>query len=89
MENYGLTTQLVHSERRQGIENGAVHKPIYTSSQYTYDDANDLVAVFQGRPGFSYARQGTPTTGALEKTIDQMEGGAGTCSFANQMVSCF
>ncbi|NLA50866.1 MAG: cystathionine gamma-synthase family protein [Alcaligenaceae bacterium] len=87
MENYGLTTQLVHSERRQGIENGAVHKPIYTSSQYTYDDANDLVAVFQGRPGFSYARQGTPTTGALEKTIDQMEGGAGTCSFATGMAA--
>ncbi|CAM5204974.1 cystathionine gamma-synthase family protein [Oligella ureolytica] len=35
MEEYGLTTQLVHSERRQGVENGAVHKPIYTSSQYT------------------------------------------------------
>ena len=87
MENYGLTTQLVHSERRQGIENGAVHKPIYTSSQYTYDDANDLVAVFQGRPGFSYARKGTPTTGALEKTIDQMEGGAGTCSFATGMAA--
>ena len=87
MEEYGLTTQLVHAERRQGVENGAVHKPIYTSSQYAYDDANDLVAVFQGRPGFSYARQGTPTTAALEKTIDQMEGGVGTCSFATGMAA--
>ena len=52
MEKYGLTTELVHAERRQNLENGAVHKAIYTSSQYTYEDANDLVAVFQGRPAF-------------------------------------
>lgn len=87
MEKYGLTTQLVHAERRQDVENGAVHKPIYTSSQYAYEDANDLVAVFQGRPGFSYARQGTPTTASLEKIINQMEEGTGTCTFATGMAA--
>lgn len=87
MEKYGLSTQLVHSERRQNIENGAVHKAIYTSSQYAYKDANDLVAVFQGRPGFSYARQGTPTTASLEKTINQLEDGEGTCTFATGMAA--
>ncbi|MDO5666196.1 MAG: cystathionine gamma-synthase family protein [Alcaligenaceae bacterium] len=87
MENYGLSTELVHAERRQGIENGAVHKAIYTSSQYAYDDANDLVAVFQGRPGFSYARQGTPTTASLEKSINQLEDGEGTCAFATGMAA--
>lgn len=87
MEKYGLTTELVHAERRQHIENGAVHKAIYTSSQYTYEDANDLVAVFQGRPGFSYARQGTPTTASLEKTINQLEEGEGTCTFATGMAA--
>ena len=87
MEKYGLTTELVHAERRQNLENGAVHKAIYTSSQYTYEDANDLVAVFQGRPGFSYARQGTPTTASLERVINQMEGGDGTCTFATGMAA--
>lgn len=87
MEKYGLSTELVHAERRQGIENGAVHKAIYTSSQYTYDDANDLVAVFQGRAGFSYARQGTPTTASLEKSINQLEAGEGTCTFATGMAA--
>lgn len=87
MEEYELTTQLVHADRRQAIENGAVHKPIYTSSQYAYKDANDLVAVFQGRPGFSYARQGSPTTAALEKTVDLLEGGVGTCTFATGMAA--
>ena len=87
MEKYGLTTELVHAERRQNLENGAVHKAIYTSSQYTYEDANDLVAVFQGRPGFSYARQGTPTTASLERIINQMEGGDGTCTFATGMAA--
>ena len=87
MEKYGLSTEIVHAERRQQIENGAVHKAIYTSSQYAYDDANDLVAVFQGQPGFSYARQGTPTTASLEKVINQMEAGAGTCTFATGMAA--
>lgn len=87
MKKKGLSTELVHSERLQGLEHGAVHAPIYTSSQYSYDDANDLVAVFQGRPGFSYARQGTPTTAALEKTINQLEEGTGTCLFATGMAA--
>ena len=45
------------------------------------------MAVFQGRPGFSYARQGTPTTASLEKIINQMEEGTGTCTFATGMAA--
>ncbi|CAM5204966.1 cystathionine gamma-synthase family protein [Oligella ureolytica] len=67
----------------------ALYTNLFTPQVNTpYEDANDLVAVFQGRPSFSYARQGTPTTAALEKTIDrQMEGGIGACSFATGMAA--
>lgn len=87
MSANGFTTHILHSDRRLGTEAGAVHKPIHPSAQYAFERAEDLVAVFQGRPGFSYARQGTPTTGALEAKITQMEEGAGSVVFATGMAA--
>src|SRR5690606_16457078 len=37
--------------------------------------------------GFTYARQGTPTTQALENKITQMESGISTVSFATGMAA--
>ena len=87
MSTNGFTTTTLHSDRRQGTECGAVHKPMHPSAQYAFDKAEDLIAVFQGRPGFSYARQGTPTTGALEAKITQMEAGLNTVTFATGMAA--
>ncbi|AWB33377.1 cystathionine gamma-synthase family protein [Orrella marina] len=83
----GLTTRILHADRRQGAEHGAVHKPIHTSSQYAYSDARELAAVFQGKPGFSYARQGTPTTAALESKLAIMEQGRASIVFSTGMAA--
>lgn len=83
----GFTTQILHGDRWFGTEHGAVHKPIHTSSQYSYNDAADLVAVFQGKPGYSYARQGTPTTAALEDKLTHMEAGRASLTFATGMAA--
>ena len=55
--------------------------------QYGYDQVEDLIAVFQGtaKGGYNYARQGTPTTAALEAKITQMEGGTGSIVFSTGM----
>jgi O-acetylhomoserine (thiol)-lyase len=47
----------------------------------------DLIGVFQGtlKGGYNYARQGTPTTAALEAKITALEQGLGTVSFATGM----
>lgn len=87
MSTNGFTTHILHSDRRLGTESGAVHKPVHPSAQYAFERAEDLVAVFQGRPGFSYARQGTPTTGALEAKITQMEEGTNSVVFATGMAA--
>ena len=87
MSTIGFTTDILHSDRRLGTESGAVHKPIHPSAQYAFDRVEDLVAVFQGKPGFSYARQGTPTTAALEAKITRMEEGSGTVTFATGMAA--
>jgi len=87
MRKTGFTTTILHSDRRQQVEHGAVHKPMHPSSQYVYDDARELAAVFQGKPGFTYARQGTPTTAALEAKITQMEEGLASVTFATGMAA--
>jgi len=87
MHQNGFTTTILHSDRNQSVEHGAVHKPMHPSSEFAYDDARELAAVFQGKAGFTYARQGTPTTTALEAKISQMEGGKGTVSFATGMAA--
>ncbi|MBS0346856.1 MAG: cystathionine gamma-synthase family protein [Proteobacteria bacterium] len=82
-----LSTDNVHSDRRFGVEHGGIHKPIHTSVQYGFDRVEDLIGAFQGtyKGGYQYARQGTPTTAALEAKITALEGGVGTVCFATGM----
>lgn len=80
-----LSTWL-HAERRAGNEHASVHKPLHPSATFAFKNARDLVAVFQGaQPGFVYARQGNPTTGALEARLTALEGGKGTACFTTGM----
>lgn len=87
MDKSGFTTTILHSDRRDAVEHGAVHKPIHVSSEYGYADARELAAVFQGKAGYTYARQGTPTTAALEARVTRMEQGVSTVSFATGMAA--
>ena len=86
-QNPHFTTQIVHADRRGGAEHGAIHQPVHTSVQYGFDKVEDLIAVFQGtaKGGFNYARQGTPTTAALEAKLTQMEQGQGAIVFSTGM----
>ncbi|RYX92299.1 MAG: cystathionine gamma-synthase family protein [Comamonadaceae bacterium] len=84
----GITTTLLHSDRRLGVEHGALHKPVHPSVAFGYDDSRDLAAAFQGtRPGFTYGRSGNPTTAALEAKITALEQGVGTVCFATGMAA--
>lgn len=88
-QNHQFTTQIVHADRLGGAEHGAIHKPIHSSVQYGFEKVEDLIAVFQGtsKGGFNYARQGTPTTAALEAKLTQMEQGLGTIVFSTGMAA--
>ena len=85
----GFTTATLHSDRRGGAEHGAIHKAIHTSTQYGFESTDDLIGVFQGRlkGSFNYARQGTPTTAALEAQITRMEQGLGSVCFSSGMAA--
>lgn len=87
MATEGPITALLHADRRRGAEAGAVHQPMHTAAEYAFSDSRELAAVFQGKAGFTYSRQGTPTTAALEQKITQLEAGKGTVSFATGMAA--
>jgi O-acetylhomoserine (thiol)-lyase len=82
-------TRLVHADRHFGVQHGGVHMPIHTSVQYGYERVEDLIGVFQGtlKGRFNYARQGTPTTAALESKLTQLEDGVGTVCFSTGMAA--
>ncbi len=84
----GLTTTLLHSDRRMGVEHGAMHKPIHPSVAFGYADSRDLAAAFQGtKPGYTYGRSGNPSSAALEAKITLLEQGTGTVCFATGMAA--
>ena len=84
----GFTTAILHSDRYDVIEHGALHKPLHLSVAYGYKDSRELAAVFQGRAkGYVYGRQGNPTSTALEAKVNAMEGGVGTITFATGMAA--
>jgi len=84
----GFTTAILHSDRDSPVEHGALHKPLHLSVAYGYRDARELAAVFQGRAsGYSYGRQGNPTSTALEAKVNAMEDGVGTVTFATGMAA--
>ncbi len=89
MGKKGFTTSIVHGDRTPGSEYGGVHQPIHTSVQYGFERVEDLIGVFQGtkKGGFNYARQGTPTTAALERKITNLEEGIGTICFGTGMAA--
>ena len=79
-----------HADRLRGTPLGAIHEPIHSSVQYGFERVEDLIGVFQGTlktPAYNYARQGTPTTAALEARITGMEQGIGTVCFATGMAA--
>lgn len=82
-------TRLLHADRLSDAAHGGVHAPTHMSVQYGYDKAEDLIGVFQGtlKGRFNYARQGTPTTAALESKLTMLEAGIGTVCFATGMAA--
>ncbi|MDB4918889.1 cystathionine gamma-synthase family protein [Mucilaginibacter sp.] len=88
MASRGFTTTILHSDRLTKPEHGALHKPIYTSVTYGYDDVQDLVDIFQNKKkGYAYSRQGNPTVSALENKVTQMENGMATIAFSTGMAA--
>jgi len=72
-ESLGFDTLCIHGGHSP--ENKRAHlTPIYASSTYTFDSAEQAIAIFKGEePGYIYSRFGNPTINEAEEKIALLE----------------
>ena len=86
-----IFTRAVHvGERGPKPDFKPVSTPIYNSVGYLYEDLKDLDAVFGNeRPGYVYARYGSPTNSALEEVLADLEEGEEALTFGSGMAAVY
>jgi cystathionine beta-lyase/cystathionine gamma-synthase len=89
LQEMDFATQAVHAgEHAPPPDFHPVVTPIYPSIAYTYDDTNDLDAIFGAtREGYVYQRYGNPTVTALEQAVATLEGGEAALAFGSGMAA--
>lgn len=82
---YQEATIVVHGNHEKNA-NGALSTPIYQTSTFIFDSAEQGGRRFAGQEdGFIYSRLGNPTTGQLERKIALLEGGEDCIAFSSGM----
>lgn len=83
-----FNTSLLHSAHAPEEKNGATLTPIYQSSAFAHQTAEDLEAVFNGkRPGFVYTRLNNPSVDSFEQRVAALESGIGAIACASGMAA--
>ncbi|MBU1106416.1 MAG: PLP-dependent aspartate aminotransferase family protein [Candidatus Riflebacteria bacterium] len=79
-------TACIHAGQAPDKLFGGVSVPIYQSSTFAFEDADQGAARFSGKDdGYKYTRIGNPTTAVLENCIAELEGGAAGLATATGM----
>lgn len=84
----GPATRAIHLGYDPATENGALTAPIYLTSTYAFESAEDGVATFAGeRAGYVYGRSRNPTQALLEARVADLEGGEAGLALASGMAA--
>ena len=87
MNEYGFNTGLLHGINEK-YPQGATQVPIYQSSAFRHDSAEDLEKIFDNKKmGFSYTRINNPTVESFEKRVTMLEDGIGSVACASGMAA--
>lgn len=87
MNEYGFNTGLLHGTNEK-YPQGATQVPIYQSSAFRHDSAEDLEKIFDNKKmGFSYTRINNPTVESFEKRVTMLEDGIGSVACASGMAA--
>ena len=85
-----FNTALLHEGVDKKEKFGATLTPIYQSSAFYQQTADDLAGIFGNKaPGYCYTRVANPTISAFENRINKLEGGIGTIAAASGMAALF
>ena len=80
----GVNTRLAHSGYEPRDFHGFVNPPVVHASTVLFPDAKTMAARDQK---YTYGTRGTPTSDALDKAIDELEGSAGTVIVPSGLVA--
>ncbi len=81
-------TQVAHAGTNPDKTYGAVAPPIYQTSTFKFDSAEQGARRFLGEePGYIYTRLGNPTTAALEEAVATLEKGSDALATASGMAA--
>jgi O-acetylhomoserine (thiol)-lyase len=81
---FGFATRSVHAGQRPDPETGARAMPIYATTSFVFDDAQQAADLFALQTfGNIYTRIGNPTTAAFEERMASLEGGIGALATAS------
>nr|WP_042444046.1 PLP-dependent transferase [Azospirillum sp. B510] len=71
----GLSTRAIHLGYDPASEQGALTPPVFMTSTYAFETAEDGAALFRGeKDGYIYGRTKNPTQSVLEARIADLEG---------------
>ena len=80
-----FSTELLHGTSPDKLT-GSTTQPIYQTSAYFQETAEDMEKIFVGRkPGFVYTRVNNPTIANFERRIAALEHGIGAVAFSSGM----
>jgi methionine-gamma-lyase len=80
----GFSTRAIHLGYDPADEKGALTPPIFMTSTYAFDSAEDGAAMFRGeKQGYIYGRTKNPTQALLEQRLASLEGGEAALALAS------
>jgi methionine-gamma-lyase len=82
----GFSTRAIHLGYDPDSAEGALTPPVYMTSTYAFESAEDGAAMFRGeQPGYIYGRTRNPTQALLEERLASLEGGEAGLALASGM----
>ena len=85
---FGFDTLAIHAGARPDPETGARAVPIYATSSFVFEDAQQAADLFALQTyGNLYSRIGNPTVAAFEERVATLEGGLGAVATASGLAA--
>lgn len=82
----GFATRAIHQGHRAADHHGALNPPVYMSSTFSFETAEDGGDIFAGeKEGYFYSRISNPTLALLETRLADLEGAEAAVSASSGM----
>ena len=87
---FGFETRMIHAGQIPDAETGSRSVPIYQTSSYVFDSADQAARLFELKEyGHMYSRISNPTNAVLEERLASLEGATGAVAVASGMAAQF